>query len=431
MPTVKSSFRKILRGSEGLALITVIFVAAFFLIFVTGGLYFAQLNLKIASNFKLATQAVEVADAGLQHGLTTIPWVWGDFNNQLNCGTPPCSLVSETSFPSVSGFTYTVTAQNNPGEASATVDSDSKILVTAQANGPSSTKKIVEAYVRRSVAAFTPPAPFYVNAVSSYPTYDSSNIGMGARYFDDSDTLWVKGADFNYSPAGSGPNPALYAIATTSNAVNTALRNEEQTNSAYHVISGLGSDPSISTVGDILDVDAIAQKFFDQPGAVKFLTGLKTAGTASSGVSACPAFLPSPRPTPDPCKLGTAASPQITYIRQDTATNIIALRGYVTGYGVLVLEGETTLGENFKFYGLIVHERSASTHYLSIEDYATVYGSVLVGSFNEGDGNGKKARFGLKDNIRIYYSSQALNMVDSNWGSLLPKPPRVFAWLDK
>jgi len=177
MLPVRASLRKILKGSEGLALITVIFVAAFFLIFVAGGLFFAQLNLKIASNFKLATQAVEVADAGLQHGLAVIPWVW-DFNSQLNCGTPPCPVVSQTSFPSVSGFTYTVTAQNNPGEASPTVDSDSKILVTAQANGPSSTKKIVEAYVRRSVAAFTPPAALYVNAVTSYPTYDSSNTGM-------------------------------------------------------------------------------------------------------------------------------------------------------------------------------------------------------------------------------------------------------------
>ncbi len=103
----------------------------------------------------------------------------------------------------------------------------------------------------------------------------------------------------------------------------------------------------------------------------------------------------------------------------------------MTGYGVLILEGETTIGGNFRFYGLVVQKRSASTHYISFEDYATVYGAILLGSFDESDGKGKKARFGVKDNIRIYYSSQALTMVDSNWGTLLPKPPRVFAWLDK
>src|SRR3989338_1186470 len=143
MPLVKGSFSKILRGSEGLALIAVIFVAAFFLIFVAGGLFFAQLNLKIASNFKLATQAVEVADAGLQHGLAVIPWVW-DFDSHLNCGTPPCSLINKTSFPSVAGFTYTVTAKNDPGEGVPTDDTNNTILLTSQADGPRSTKKIVE-----------------------------------------------------------------------------------------------------------------------------------------------------------------------------------------------------------------------------------------------------------------------------------------------
>ena len=429
MLPMKTSLSKILRGSEGLALITVIFVAAFFLIFVTGGLFFAQLNLKIASNFKLATQAVEVADAGLQHGLAVIPWVW-NFNSQLNCGTPPCTVVAQTSFPSVSGFTYTVAAKNDPADASATVDSNSRILVTAQANGPNSMKKIVEAYVRRSVAAFTPPAALYVNAVSSYPTLDSSNPGMGSYYFDNNDKLYVYGSDTNYNGT-PGPNPTLYAIATTNVAVTTALKNEDQTNSAYHVISGIGSAPSIGTVGDILDVDTIAQKFFSQPGAVNFPNGLRTDTSSSSGVDACPSTLPTPRPSPDPCNLGTSSSPQVTYIRQNSAPNFILLKGYVKGYGVLVLEGEATLRGNFEFYGLIVHQRSAATHYLSVEDDAKVYGAILLGSFDEGGGQGKKARFGLKDRVRIYYSSQALTMVDSNWGTLLPKPPRVFAWLDK
>lgn len=430
---MRKSLFNILRGSEGLTLFMVIFVMAFFLIFVTGGLFFAQLNLKIASNFKLATQAVEVADVGLQHGLAVIPWVW-DFNAQL-CSTPPCPVKNPdnspmTNIPFASGFTYTVTAQNDSDGGGATNDTNKTIVLTSQASGPSNTSKSITAYIRRSLAPFTPPAALYVNAASSYPTFDSSNPGMGAYYFDNNEMLYVRGSDTNYN-GSAGPNPTLYAIATTNDAVTTALKNEDRTNSAYHVISGIGSAPSISTVGDILDVDTIAQKFYDQPGAVKFLSGLKTATTASSGVVACPDTLPTPRPNPDPCVLGTSSSPQVTYIRQDTSTNTIALRGFVKGYGVLVLEGEATLGDSFKFYGLIAHKRSAATHYISVEDDARVYGAVLLGSFDEGDGRGKKARFGLKDSIRIYYSSQALTMVDSNWGALLPKPPRVLAWLDK
>src|SRR3972149_1445111 len=275
MLLMKTSFSKILRGSEGLALITVIFVAAFFLIFVTGGLFFAQLNLKIASNFKLATQAVEVADAGLQHGLAVIPWVW-NFNSQLNCGTPPCTVVAQTSFPSVSGFTYTVAAKNDPADASATVDSNSRILVTAQANGPSSTKKIVEAYVRRSVATFTPPAALYVNAVSSYPTLDSSNAGMGAYYFDNNDGVKVIGNDtnpnnlLNQNDDTAGSQTSLYAIATTTNTVTTALKNEYNTNGYLHDVLGIGSEPDIGTVSDVLDVNEIANNFIAQPSKVDF-----------------------------------------------------------------------------------------------------------------------------------------------------------------
>jgi hypothetical protein len=40
-------------------------------------------------------------------------------------------------------------------------------------------------------------------------------------------------------------------------------------------------------------------------------------------------------------------------------------------------------------------------------------------------------KFRIEDYGRLYYSSEALDMVESNWGSLLPKPPRVVAWLDK
>lgn len=110
---MKSPFVKILKGSQGLALFMVITVMAVFLLFVTAGLFLSQIELKKTSNFKLATQAMETADAGLQHALAVI--IAGfDFNGQLSCDLPPCTVVSQTSFPSGSGFSYTVTAQNDP-----------------------------------------------------------------------------------------------------------------------------------------------------------------------------------------------------------------------------------------------------------------------------------------------------------------------------
>lgn len=426
---------KILRGSEGLTLFMVLFVMAFFLLFVTGGLFFSQLNLKAASNLKLATQAVEVADAGLHHGLAVLPWVW-DFDSQLNCGTPPCTLISQTSFAPMTGFTYTVTTKNNPTESVATDDTDSIVLVTSQADGPSSTKKIVEAYVRRSVASFTPPAALYINAASSSPA-------IGSYYFDDDDSIKIKGNDTtpnnltNQTDDTTGLKPTIYGIATTSATVTTALTNE-YTGSwlVRHDVVGTGSEPSIATVGDVLDIDTIALNFFNAaPAGNKFLNGLHIKKDQ------CPSQITQAPPNPISCvdygstadvTLGTNNSPQITYIKDDgTSGGDIDLDGNVTGYGVLILEGRATIRESFRFYGLVVHKRSTSSHYFAAEENSWFYGGVLLGSFDEGDGKGKKVRFRVEDFSRIFYSSEALAMVDANWGSLLPKPPRVFAWLDK
>ncbi|MBI2347097.1 MAG: hypothetical protein HYV05_00430 [Deltaproteobacteria bacterium] len=180
---------------------------------------------------------------------------------------------------------------------------------------------------------------------------------------------------------------------------------------------GAKVEPSIGTVSDVLDVDAIGTNFYNQAATVKYFNGLTTDSTTC--------------PSSSPCQFGTSAVPQITYVKETYDTDLTILKGYVTGYGVLVLEGRPIIGDNFQFYGLVVHKRPNGSSYITFEDSAKIYGSLLLGSYDEGDGQGRKTRFGLKDFVRFYYSSQALASVDSNWGSLLPKPSRIFAWVEK
>lgn len=429
---MKVSLNSIVRGSQGLALFMVLYTMTAFLLLVTGGLIFSQLELKKTANFKMGTQAIAAADAGVHHALALLPWVW-NFNGQLNCVTPPCTVVSNASFGT--GFSYTVTAQNDLADinngGSPTNDTNNVIVLTSEATGSNGGRTVVEAYVQRSSAAFSPPAALYIDASSATPANPASS--PVSYFFDNGDSVHIIGTDTdannlsNQSDDAPGPQPTLSGIATTSTTVTSALVNEylnTYNGPLLHEILGVGSEPSIATVGDVLDVDKIADKFFDQPGAVKFLTGLSTNPTS------CPNPLPNPRPNPDPCVLGTSATPQVTYIRDDSISNT-SLRGNVTGYGVLVLEGRTTLGTDFKFYGLVVHKRSAASHYVMFQQNAWVYGGVLLGSYDENDGNGRKVRFRVRDFSRLFYSSQALSMVDSNWGSLLPKPARIFAWVEK
>ena len=145
---------KILKSSEGFVLFVAILVMAVIMLFLGVSLFLSRIDTRITSNLKLGTQALVVADAGLQHAVALIPWVW-DFDNQLNCGLPPCTLVSNPSFPEGSGFSYTVTAQNDVPDinngGSPTDDTNNLFILTSRAGGPAGATRTVEAYVRRKV----------------------------------------------------------------------------------------------------------------------------------------------------------------------------------------------------------------------------------------------------------------------------------------
>ena len=415
---------KILKGPQGLTLFTVLFAVTVFLLFISAGLFFARLNLKTSSNLKVSSQGLQVAEAGLHHALAVIPWGL-NFSNQINCGSPPCVLVPNTSFPSTPGFSYTVTAKNDPIDTSPTNDANNLIILSSTGYGPDGAKATIEAYVGRSQAGFTPPGATYINAFSAAPTRYSSN-SVASNFFDYDDSMGISGNDWNAgnllttSDDTQGPRAALRGIATISDSITNSLRG--QYNPSVHQVLGLGAQPSIETSGDLLDVKKMADEFSGQPGAVNFLSGLTTDSVT------CPTSLPQPRPNPDPCVLGTSSAPQITYIREPSSTDYSTLRGNVTGNGVLVLEGRFILGGDFKFSGLLIHKRTHSSHEISIEDNAWIYGGILFGSYDENDGQGKKARFGIKDNVRIYYSSQAISMVNNLCSSCLLLPARIIAW---
>jgi len=418
---------KILKGSQGLALFMVIFVMAFFLLFVTGGLIFSQLDLKKNSNLKLATQALEVADAGLQHALANIenPFGW-NFNAQLNCVSPPCTIIPQTSFPSGSAFSYTVTAQNDPPDTispgSPTNDTNNIIVLNSTAYGPSNTKKEVQAYVKRSLVSFIPPGALYLPASTATITFDN-----GTGFF-------ITGNDTGYDGLSApSPKPAITGVASINNTVRDGFKSALGS-SRYSLVRGSGYiaapivSPSVITTAKVYDVNQIALNFYNHPNAVKFLDGLKTTS------SSCPNPLPQPRPSPDPCILGTDASPQITYIRENSSDHI-HLEGYVTGSGVLVVDGKSHIYGDFNFHGLLVTVNLGVTggsenplddpDPMSMRNNAKVFGGVLRGPTNH------PQKFDMRNNAKIYYSSQALTMVNSLCGSCLPQPARVFAWLDK
>jgi len=261
-----------LKRSDGIALFVAILVMTIVMIFISASLFLRRVDTKITSNLKVETQSLQVADAGLQHALAVIDKGF-DFDNIL-CGTPPCTLISNTTFPPSSDFSYTVTVENNSTDinngGSATNDTDNLVVLVSTANGPNDSKRQVQAYVNRSLANFTPPSALYINA--------SSVTNVNINFFDDDDFQLIIGNDtnpgdlLNPNDDTQGPSPSLWGIATTSSAVKDDLITSAQnpSNAPYNDILGVGEEPSIGTTPDNLDVGQIADKFFNDPGAVKY-----------------------------------------------------------------------------------------------------------------------------------------------------------------
>lgn len=399
---------KTLKSSEGFALFIAILVMAIVMLFVGASMLLSRVDTKITSNFKLETQALEVADAGLQHALAEIPKGY-DFNLICEGNPPPCDLLSDISFPSAPGFSYTVTVESNSPE----------LVLVSTANGPNDTKRQVQAYVNLSSVDFTSPGALYLPASSVDPDFNKANnpgmfiTGDDTSYTDSEPDGW---ADSTLA----GPAAAVKGVAV--------INNNSRTDfvlglgfSNYNLVQGAGYSesplmPSVSTTTDIFDVNRIAVNFYNHASTVKYLDGLKI--NCSS-----------------PCTLGTDASPQITYLREG-GNDHIHLDGLVTGSGVLITEGRTHLYGDFEFHGIVVsvnigttggetHSEGEDPDPLVLKDNAKIFGTVLIGP-TYGDQS-----ITVKDDAKIYYSSDAIKEAEKLCPNCFPQPPGVFAWIDK
>ncbi len=264
------------------------------------------------------------------------------------------------------------------------------------------------------------------------------------KFFDPTGhSFFITGNDTNYD--GSTPsNPAspLPGIGTNDASLTTNIINS-LSSSEKPLVQGLGYSaspltPSVQTVPSDINIDQLAQDFYNQVSSSPTCPPMCNNGLRITS-STCPATLPSPRPVPDPCILGTDAAPQITYLK--AGSDHTHLNGNVTGSGVLVLDGSAHIEGTFNFHGLIVVKEPApsgcgdtgcddsdsdqsSTLRFRMRDSAKLFGSMLVGP------NGNNLRFDIKGSAKIDYSQAAINMVQQFWGSLLPHPARLVAWVE-
>lgn len=406
-----------LKSNQGIAMVVVLVITVLLLSITGGALLLSGLNLKTANNLKTGGGAIYAADAGIQHALSLIP-TGSTFSYSTDVNSPT-SLVPATTF---NGYSYTVTATND----SASTGGNTRAILISEATGPNNSVRKVRAYIGRSGSSWLPPAALYFAG-----TQDSH------KFFDpDGKSFLITGDDTNYdgttpsSPAASIPGIATNDAGDTTDIINSLSSNEKP------LVKGQGYSaspltPSVQTVATTVNIEQLATDLYNQVASATTCPPKCTNGLRTSS-STCPTSGTPPDPTK--CILGTDAAPQITYIRE--ASDHIHLAGKVTGSGILVLEGKVHIQGDFNFHGLVVikeptalsldendgDDDQSSTLRFKMKDRAKVFGSVLVGP------NGERLRFDIKNQVKLYYSSAAMSMVNSLWGSGLPQPAKLIAW---
>lgn len=369
-----------IKSNQGIAMVVVIAMMLILLSISGAALLLSGLNLKTASNLKTGGGAIHVADAGVQHGLAVIP------SGTTFSYTTETTLLNSYSFGS--GYSYTVTAIND----SASSGGNTRAIVTSVATGPNNSQRKVKAYVGRSSSAWVPPGAIYMPGEAAY---------IETRF--NGSTFVISGNDTN--PGGSaGSASPVSGIATNDTTTTTEISGASGSlsSSQYGRVTGQGSSPSVVTSSTIINVEQLAVDLLAL-GVEGVDKQTLSGGTYSSG------------------EWGTSTLPKITHITSD-----VTVTGTLTGYGVIIVDGKLTTKGNFTLSGLVIVRGDADLSGSGNEsDTATVWGAVLIKASTTSDGGYELEMGGAG---KIYYSSQTLSVVTTNWGNAFPKAAKLTAW---
>jgi len=416
-----------LKSNQGIAMVVVIAMMVILLSITGASLLLSGLNLKTASNLRTGGGAIHAADAAIQHALSTIA-AGTTFSYSIDVNNPTCIIPSSscttTNYVFSGGYSYTVTATND----AASTGGNTRAILISSATGPNSSNRKVRAYIGRSNTSWAPPGAVYIPGGSSSDA--DFNTGGSAFRIDGNDTNYSldSNSDGRADTISSGPKSPVYGVAALYDSMVTefinSLSSTEKTQVQGKDYNGATSPatPSVFKTTNSFSVTDLANSFkaqgYVQPPGISWTS------------AACPT--PPPVPMSASCVLGNDANPQITYISGATGTIKFDTNSTVVGSGVLILDGKANLFGNFEFHGIVISlaagprgdESTEDKLKLKLKDNARIFGAVLLGP------TGDDLKFDIKGNAAIRYSSQAINLIQNNpfWTSLLPQPPRLFAW---
>jgi hypothetical protein len=350
------------------------------LLSITGAsLSLSNLELKKTSNHKLGTQALELADAALWHAKEHIgpgahfafPISGHVFGNTLNAYS--------SGFNKLPGFTYNV-----KGEL---VGAGEFAWLTASAmHDASGTKRSIKAYARRG-------------------SYGMGTVHLGGE----ADTIETNFDGEAFTISGTdrcGQKPEISAISVTDPDLKDEIIDGGDGSSGLssgqeNNVTGLGDEPSIIAIGDpATSVEDLAIALLAEAGVVEE-SGGNFVGNK---------------------ELGTQGSPQITHI-----TGHATIGGNLTGYGVIIVDGNMDIQGNLEFEGIIIARGEVEVRVLG---NATVYGSLMLEEKKDHD---SAIELDIRGNATLQYDSCALATAMGGTGITNPwvpivRPVKILAW---
>jgi len=357
-----------LKSEKGLALVLVVMVSALLLPLLFSGVRSSGLNLQVASNLKVSDITLQVADMGIQHALAVIP----SGNNFTYSSTT--TVVNWTNHPTLTGYSYSVTAINTAGGAQA--------ILTSTAQGPNSAQKVVKAYIARG-------------------NYGLGAVSLIGSLAADTETSF-SGTSFDINGTDQcGMAPAVPGIAVTDLALQTEITNNTTSDGGLafnqmDLITGSGGSPSALVVPPTTPTATqLANQFLAL--SPTELTGGNFTGNDS---------------------WGTAAIPRITWINGNAD-----ISGTIEGYGVLIVDGALSISGNFTFNGLVIARGDIQ---VLINGNAGINGSLMLGESITYD---PQVELDVRGNAHVRFSSCNLNA--ANGWVTLPKQARLIAWNEK
>jgi Tfp pilus assembly protein PilX len=329
---------RVVNPEKGIALLLSLLLLVVFGVLGVGLLTVANIETTIADNYKINTQVLYVAEAGIDHARETLRASANTLTQNLTTAAGGDAVLSTSrdlatltsaDVPFVTNAAFTDLSGRNQGQYTVFIKNDA-------ADGPTSPTdnndtvtllsfgrfrnaiKIVETDVRRGAI---PELPAALTLDGPLANFDSS----GSNIFD------IDGND-----GGTPPGPQQSAVGVISPADDTTVTNDilgPPDRSANYV--GSGGSPSVNDVEAVL-----APELVTTAGLEQVVADIASYATATYN----PAF----NGSQSLGNVGAANNQQVVVVNGD------CVFGPGAGYGTLVVRGNLTFNGNFTWNGLIL-----------------------------------------------------------------------------